>query len=157
MNRIQLKKIILIALSSLFFLCSQSSSAEDQSQSPDSDFLTIQVISPTAGLLKRPCTPKLSPNCLVTLDIAQSATPGLIAVFNSPNSKVTAYNIHAIFPSSITDVAQYPLECEAVAPGGNCSILFYPGTTTHSPTEITVKGDNTKSIYFDLEVIRGDK
>ncbi|HBD7228401.1 TPA: hypothetical protein UZ271_002918 [Legionella pneumophila] len=77
---------------------------------------------------------------------------GFIIIKNT--SANPAFNIRALLPADWTNVSQ-PSICEVLNPGEECSVVL-KATGDEPPrprTTMELKGTNTNSAFFDLEVV----
>ena len=118
---------------------------------PEAGSLQISIIS-TEGTLLASCLGNDFAPCTLTLNSATPAVPGFMVVRNNSTTR-TATNIRAEVPFS--DITQIPNgSCTNMLPGSICSIRFNPSLmVTHPPTLAIIKGDNTISAQFYIEVI----
>lgn len=65
---------------------------------------------------------------------------------------MTATNIVATLPNSLTGITQDSSGCTSVAPQGSCQLKFTATTALNSKTLIAIKGDNTNTAFASLTV-----
>lgn len=118
------------------FLCSRASKADALNIIPVVEKQPVLFVEPSS----------LS---LVTNGHAQS-----LIITNSA-TQIIARNIRANFRGTELDgnVTQDASECERVDPGKTCTLTFFPGEHAISPTNFSIKGDNTRTIGASIEVI----
>ncbi|WP_419419239.1 hypothetical protein ACNVED_11940 [Legionella sp. D16C41] len=113
---------------------------------PTAQLATIQLVKkPTNAPHFQACVPAVS--CHIILDTALE-TQGFVDVVNT--STVTATNVRANIPFS--DVTNNSV-CTTILPGATCRLVFGPAIMDHPTTCIPIVGDNTNTIYFELEVL----
>jgi hypothetical protein len=79
-----------------------------------------------------------------TLELpADSGTPFLLTI-NNTSSTATALSVHAELPESWSDVVQNADDCATLEPGGQCTLFFTSGSTTHPATVINIVGENAE-------------
>ncbi len=91
-----------------------------------------------------------------------SASPtNLLLITNQSGKSVTitnqsttfaAQNIKATLPASWTDVSQDAGACTSLAPGDSCQIIFTAGYNAHALATIPIKGENTSTVYINIEI-----
>lgn len=139
-----MKKMLLVLLFSFLAMPLSAKTADN---------LDIAIQSVFTKSMITACQTQLAPCTILSL---ATGTPniGQVTIENrSPNT--TAYNIAAIIPSSFgNDLTQTTSGCSTVAPNGTCVIQLTvsPAATSHSLTEVEIKGTNTRSIYLYVEI-----
>lgn len=90
-------------------------------------------------------------NCLVTLKWSTS-TEGWIVLLN--NSRYPAYNVTASLPAAWANTVVQTTFCNYEIPvQGSCTLKFKAiYSQNFSKETIPVKGSNTNTVYFDMEV-----
>ncbi len=97
----------------------------------------------------------LSPASLVLMTTPSGNIPGLmggsgrITVTNN-SSTLTARNVRAALPSSLTTITQDASDCSSIAPKQTCTLNFAAASTEYNLTNITVSGSNTNTVHANL-------
>jgi hypothetical protein len=141
MKKIKLNYAISVLSLSLLF-CSQNALASEQNIEAE---LELTVITP----MKKPCPKYGLASCLVTM--TSDFPEGTLQVANRSNRRVT--NIRAYLPSSLSDITQDADDCRIVEAHQTCTLIFTASATLHAPTPVTVRGDRTTTLVFDMEVL----
>ena len=82
--------------------------------------------------------------------LIQPNNTGSLVITNAGAS--TATNIVATLPASLSDVTQNSSNCTSVASGATCQLSFTAPSVLHDPTLISIKGDNTNTVFATLSV-----
>ncbi|STX52434.1 transmembrane protein [Legionella busanensis] len=107
---------------------------------------TLQI-SRVSGLSPMTCHNSIAACHIILNTFLENS--GFVEIINL--SRITALNVRAVFPPSI-DIINESV-CPAVAPRETCRLEFGPAFAAHPTTLIPVVGDNTNTVYFELEVI----
>jgi len=78
--------------------------------------------------------------------------PATLTVTNHTDSPRPAVNITATLPTSWSDVTQNSDDCQILAPGQSCDLVFTPGNTSHTTEVVPVQGLNTLTTTVDMSV-----
>ncbi|CZH08676.1 hypothetical protein SDA22_10250 [Legionella pneumophila serogroup 1] len=145
-----LNKAILLTSSLLSLLTSQAFSQNNFTGNGRAS-LEIKAVSMPgkSGLVS--CHNSLLAECFITLSI-MAQSEGFIIIKNTSTNP--AFNIRALLPADWTNVSQ-PSICEVLNPGEECSVIL-KATGAEPPrprTTMELKGTNTNSAFFDLEVV----
>lgn len=106
------------------------------------------VMSGTSGWVS--CHNSLA-NCLVSLKYT-NPTEGWVTILN--NSGVVATNVKATLPPTWAGNVIPKSTCDVIKVGQSCTLNFIANVSTPLAKEtIPVKGDNTTTVFFDMEVI----
>ena len=111
---------------------------------PNHANLTVALSSPKTPV----CRFGLA-NCMISLKAG--GIPRSIEITN--NSGGTALNITATLPATWTDVSQDASACTSLAVGNSCIITFTALANTYAVATIPVSGNNSNTVFFDMEVI----
>lgn len=150
MKIFRLSKGLLLTFSLLSILTAQAFS---QSNFPGQGKASLEIkaisMSGTTGLVS--CHNSLLANCFITLSI-MAQSEGFIVIKNT--SANPAFHIMAFIPGDWTNVIQ-PSICEVLNPNEECAVVLKAtgAEPPHPRTTIELKGTNTNSAFFDLEVV----
>jgi hypothetical protein len=108
-----------------------------------------QIVMPgSSGLVS--CHNTLA-NCLVSLKFV-NPNEGWIVLLN--NSRVDARNVKATLPPDWGSSVIPTTTCDVIRVGQSCTLKFIAAVSSPlSRQTIPVKGDNTTTVFFDMEVI----
>lgn len=142
------KWLTLFILSLGLSIISPLSMAKEKPMS--ADILISFFSSPNKQI--RPCpNPHFASYCTLTIS-SGTGLMGAIQVTNQ-SATITATNITALIPSGINGlVSLQPPTQITLAPGASDTFTFFAAGPAVPPTLVEVKGDNTQSGFFYIQV-----
>ncbi|MBN9231762.1 MAG: hypothetical protein BGO90_14970 [Legionella sp. 40-6] len=138
-----LKKIIVASISTLLLM---TTATAEQAQ------IKLNLISEKTKEI-RPCPHPSFAYCTLTISSGTGFT-GSIQITNQSTS-ITAQNVTAIIPGSLSGVVFPNPPTSITLSPGTSGVLSFTGSTISPipPTLVEVKGDNTQSGFFYIEVL----